>query len=206
MGYDDVTESSTTRPDAVQLRARRNPRLIALGVLLIVLGALGAGALYTALANHRQAVALAHDVVRGTRLQRGDLTIVEVPTGYDYGLPPQDLEALVGQRTLVDLPAGSFPEARHLGEMRIAPGTSLVGLKLGPGRLPASDLAPGQPVRLVVLTGEATPIGGTVITTPVQLEDGFTWVLDVAVADAEANLAAFYAAQDQLALIASAGS
>ena len=37
----DVTEPSTTRPEGVQLRARRNPRLIALGVLLIVLGALG---------------------------------------------------------------------------------------------------------------------------------------------------------------------
>ena len=35
----DVTEPSATRPEGVQLRARRNPRLIALGVLLIVLGA-----------------------------------------------------------------------------------------------------------------------------------------------------------------------
>ncbi|MDO5093233.1 MAG: SAF domain-containing protein [Propionibacteriaceae bacterium] len=201
-----MTESSTNRPDAVQLRARRNPRLIALGVLLVVLGALGAAALYTTVSNHRQAVAAARDIARGTELQRGDLTVIEVPSDYDYGLPPQDLETLIGQRTLVDLPAGSLPEARHLGEMRIAPGTSLVGLKLGPGRLPTSELTPGQPVRLVTLTGEATAISGTVMTAPVQLEDGFTWVLDVAVADAEANLAASYAAQDQLALIVLAGS
>jgi len=40
----DVTEPSATRPEGVQLRARRSPRLIALGVLLIVLGALGAAA------------------------------------------------------------------------------------------------------------------------------------------------------------------
>jgi hypothetical protein len=205
MGYDDVTETPDSRPDAVQLRARRNPRLMAAGVLLVVLGALGAGALYASASHHRQAVATTHDVSRGAELRREDLTVVEVPADYDNGIPPQELGTLVGQRTLVDLPAGSFPHAHHVGHPPITPGKSLVGLKLGPGRLPASNLTPGQQVRLITLTETPIVIEATLVTAPVRLDDGYTWVLDVLVAEREAADAASHAAQDQLALIALGG-
>ena len=97
------------------MRARRSPRLIALGVLLIVLGALGAAALYTTATRHRQAVAMANDVVRGQEIRLTDLTIREVPGDYEAGIDPNELESLVGQRVLTDLPAGSFPARRQSG-------------------------------------------------------------------------------------------
>lgn len=48
----DLTPPAAPRPEAVQLRARRSPRLIALGVLLVALGGLGAAYLFTLNSNH----------------------------------------------------------------------------------------------------------------------------------------------------------
>ena len=48
--------SQAGRPEAVQLRARRSPRVVALGILCMVLGALGAAALYTSVSDNSSVV------------------------------------------------------------------------------------------------------------------------------------------------------
>ena len=176
-----MTEPSAIPPEGVQLRARRSPRLIALGVLLIVLGALGAAALYTTATRHRQAVAMANDVVRGQEIRLTDLTIREVPGDYEAGIDPDELESLVGQRVLTDLP---------------------VGLKLGPGRMPSTTLVPGQRIQLINLAESAAVAEAQVATLPTKLDDGVTWLLDVSVSGERAAQVAALIAADQLALIA----
>ncbi|MBB1572451.1 MAG: hypothetical protein HG432_012975 [Propionibacterium sp.] len=197
-----MTEPSAIPPEGVQLRARRSPRLIALGVLLIVLGALGAAALYTTATRHRQAVAMANDVVRGQEIRLTDLTIREVPGDYEAGIDPNELESLVGQRVLTDLPAGSFPARRHLGDRQFPAGNVVVGLKLGPGRMPSTTLVPGQRIQLINLAESAAVAEAQVATLPTKLDDGVTWLLDVSVSGERAAQVAALIAADQLALIA----
>lgn len=197
----DVTEPSTTRPEGVQLRARRNPRLIALGVLLIVLGALGTAALYTTATHHRQAVAMANDVTRGREIRPSDLTVRELPSDQEEGIDPQKMNDLVGKRALLDLPAGSFPTEQRLGDRSFPPGNVTLGLKFGPGKMPNTPLVPGQKIQLIGLTGKNTTTA-VVAALPEKLADGATWLLDVSLPLEDAPAVAALAAVDQLVLIA----
>ena len=192
-----------SRPEGVQLRARRSPRLIALGVLLVVLGGLAAAAVYSATADHRAVVAMVRDVARGSVLQADDLVAVEVPGEFAAeGLPAQQLDALVGEHALMDLPKGSFPLSHHIGEDPLPAGQSLVGLKLPLGRIPSSPLPPGTRVAVVgVAEGQDQTVEGVVAAAPIALQDGATSAVDLRVAAAEAATLARLAATDSAALV-----
>ena len=192
------------RPDGVQLRARRSPRLIAVGVLCVVLSALGAAALYNSTVNHASAVVMTRDLMRGDTIQPEDLGIVSVPQDLrvDF-VTSEEMASLVGQTARTDLPAGAFPSARLLGEEPIPEGHSLVGLRLGPGRMPSAPLPPGTAVQLVSLAeGDTSVTDATVSSAPLLLDDGTGYTLDVLVPDERAHSVAVLAAADQLALIA----
>lgn len=196
----DVTEPSATRPEGVQLRARRSPRLIALGVLLIVLGALGAAALYTTATGHRQAVAMANDVTRGQEIRPSDLTVRELPGDQEGGLDPREVDDLIGKQALFDLPAGSFPAKRHVAARSFPEGNVTIGLKLGPGRMPNAPLVPGQRIQLVDLKEGVLMAEAVVAALPEKLPDGATWLLDISLPADKAPLMATRAAADQVAL------
>lgn len=197
----DPQPGPTNRPEGVQLRARRSPRLVAVGVMTVVLGALGGAALYANLAQQESAVAMARDVPRGQPITADDLTIVEVPAG--FGVDTTDgnsLSSFVGKRALTDLPAGSFPSAEHLGTSPLPEGHQLVGLKLPQGRIPVTDLPQGTPVQLVGLEDQSV-VDAFVVAAPTLSEDGSGLVVDVAVPAAEAVHIARLAATDQVALV-----
>lgn len=200
----DITPPLAPRPDAVQLRARRSPRLIALGVLAVVLGALGAAALYSMNTNHTSVVAMTRDVVRGDTIQAGDLAVVNMPSAAQVEMSGADqMSQMVGQTARTDLPAGSFPLPRHLGDDPIPAGHSLVGMRLAPGRLPATGLPPGTLVQLISLAdGDNSVVDAVVGSSPMVLDDGSGHLLDVTVPDDSAAMVAALAATDQLALIA----
>lgn len=195
---------AAARPEGVQLRPRRSPRLVALGMLFVVLGALGAAALYSASVDQRTAVVMATDVVRGEQLTAEDLAVVSVPAGFQVEVTDGDaLSELVGRTARTDLPAGAFPTGRLLGEDPIPAGHSLVGLQLGPGRMPGTDLVPGTPVQLVSLAeGDDSVTDAVVAEAPVLTDDGTGFVLDVVVPDEAAHAVARLAATQQLALVA----
>lgn len=212
----DLTPPSAPRPDAVQLRARRSPRLIALGILLVALGGLGAGYLYLQGAEQHAVLAMAADVRRGEVLESRDLTVVEVPGDLGISaLPESELASLVGKEALTDLPRGSFPALGHVGEDPLPAGTSLVGLRLPLGKLPATDIALGTAVRVVGLTGAAgsaadaiegvaeveVAVEARTASLPRLLDDGTTYAIDVRVADDSADLVARLSASDRVALV-----
>ena len=199
----DITPPSSPRPDAVHLRARRSPRLIALGVLAIVLGALGAAALYSMNTTVTSVIVVARDVVRGDVIEADDLATTDVPGSLQVDTLSSDrLHDVIGLSALSDLPAGSFPLQRHFGQEPIPRGHALVGLRLAAGRLPSSALPPGTRVQLIGLTeGDDTVVDALMASSPVLLDDGSGHLLDVTVANDVAAAVAALAATDQLALI-----
>lgn len=198
----DITPPSAPRPAAVQLRARRSPKLIALGVLLVVLGGLGAAFLFTLNSDVQPVLAMAADVRRGEVIGREHLSVIEVPAGLNAeALPADRIDELVGQQALFDLPRGAFPLAHQVGEDPLPDGEALVGLRLSHGRIPASDLPPDTVVRLVsLLEGDTSVVSATVAARPIELEDG-TFAVDVRVAEDSADALARLAASDLLALV-----
>lgn len=194
----------TRRPEGVRLRARRSPRLVALGLLLVVLGGLGAAALYSMSIDEEAAVVMTTDVIRGQQVTEADVAVINVPAGLPVERSAGDLiDTMIGQTALRDLPAGAFPLPRHLGEEPIPPGHSLVGLQLGPGRMPGTELPPGTAVQLVSLVeGDDTAHDAVVAESPVLTDDGTGFVVDVIVADEASHFVARLSATQQLALIA----
>ncbi|MGV8846805.1 SAF domain-containing protein [Tessaracoccus sp.] len=200
----DITPPAAPRPEAVQLRARRSPRLIALGVLAIVLGALGAAALYSMNTDHVSVVVMARDVTRGDEIQATDLGVLSMPSSRQVEMTrADDLEKMIGKMARNDLPAGSFPLPRHLGQDPIPADHFLVGIRLTSGRLPSAELPPGTRVQLISLVeGDDTVVNAVVASSPVVLDDGSGHLLDVTVPDGAAARVATLAATDQLVLIA----
>ena len=192
----------TPRPAAVQLRARRSPKLIALGVLLVTLGGLAAAFLFSLNSEQRPVLVMERDVRRSAVIAPEDLAVIEVPGGLQLeALPPESRPDIVGQQALSDLPRGSFPQAHHVGADPLPEGQSLVGLRLPHGRLPATELFSGTVVSLVSLAdGDDSAIAGVLSSPPVALEDG-TFSVDVLVADVDAARAAKLGATDLLALM-----
>lgn len=199
----ETTPPTAPRPEAVQLRARRSPKLAALGVLLVVLGGIGAAVLYTSNADQRAVVVMAADVPRGEAVLREQLAVVEVPGSLSVdAVPAESIDSLVGQVARTDLPQGAFPLERHVGTDPLPAGQSLVGLRLPLGKLPTTDLPPGSTVRLVgLLEGAETTVGALIAVRPALLDDGVSYALDVQVADADADVLARLSAADQVALV-----
>lgn len=199
----DLTPPAAPRPDSVRLRGRRSPRLIALGILLVCLGGLGAASLYTMNARHEPVLVMAADVRRGEVVDRGDVAVIDVPDTLTVDrLPASELDTLIGHRALTDLPSGAFPLARHVGVDPLPDGQALVGLRLPLGRLPSSDLPLGTAVRVVALGDPQTPaIAAVTMVAPTLLDDGTTYALDVRVPDSAADAVARLSAADQLAIV-----
>ena len=210
----------------MQLRARRSPKLVAVGVLAIVLGALGAAALYSAANDEAGAVTVTRHIPRGTEIAADDLAVVQVPAGFAVDtLHADDLDSLVGSTALTDLPAGSFPLSSHVGEDPLPEGQALVGFRMSHGQLPVSPMPSGTTIQLVDLSTTApapadqapaesapapqpaaapsstAPMQAVVAVAPTMLDDGASFTLDVLVALEHAEQVAQLAAAGELALV-----
>lgn len=196
------------RPDQVQLRARRSPKLIALGLLLACLGGLGGALLLQTSAHTSSVLVMAHSVAKGATISASDLTSVSMGTApIVASLPASDLGHIVGQVALVDLPAGSLPGPRSVGTLSVPLGDTQLGLKLAAGRVPSTRLDPGTAVLLVPVSASANepapsgaPVTAIVVSTPQQVS-GDAVVIDVAVAPAQATAVAQWAARGAVSMV-----
>lgn len=205
-----------SRPEAVQLRARRSPRLIIAGVLCACLGGLGAALVYAQATSSTQVLVVARDVARGEVVQTSDLAVVTVGSVPGVStVPASELATLVGGEAHVDLPRGSLVGEGSVGEPVVAEGTSQLGIRLAAGRLPVKSMPAGTRITLVAVTGTRTgaaqesstlKVAGHVVSSPVPLVDGSSYVLDVAVPQGVAQQVADLAAAEQLVLVREAGN
>lgn len=218
--------ASPSVPDPLPMRApgtptrgRRSPKLVVIGTLCTLLGALGVTTAFTQLNDTTTVVAMARTVHRGQKVTQADLTTITISAAPGLKtLPAEQLQGLVGKTALVDLPAQALVGTGMVGEAPLPEGSAQLGLKLESGRLPASPMPPGTRIKLVeVHSTKAAPDEGgvqpkaprsfpaTVMTTPLELPDGASWVVDVSLADSEAETVAGLAAAGKLVVVRTAG-
>lgn len=208
----DETADATSlgrRPDGVQLRARRSPRLVALGILLACLGGLGGALLWQNMSHTQSVLVMANSVSRGQVVTAGDVTTTTLGAAPGVAtLPAGELSSVVGRSAVVDLPKGSLPGPGSVGDALVPTNYVQLGMKLDFGRAPVTPLAPGTKVTLVPVSGAATdaapagePVAAVVVSTAQQTATGDALVFDVAVDPAQAVRVTQLAARGQLSVV-----
>jgi len=139
--------------DAPRLVRHRHVRRgwVGIGVLAIVLSALGAATLFRAVGPQQEYLALAQDVPVGAQITSEDLRIVRLNSSPGLSPVPTDqVGQVVGAYAAVPLTAGTLLSMEQLTTQRVpGPGQQLVAIELSRDRLPGRDLDPGDPVLLV---------------------------------------------------------
>lgn len=183
----------------------------------MALGALSAAYLVQVVSASHPVVAVVRPVAAGAVLQRGDLAVAQVQSDPALApVPGSRIDALVGKRAAVALPAGSLLTADAVTDaLPPATGQSLVGVALSPAQLPAEPLAAGDRVRLVDTPGAAASgsaaaagtdargphaVPAVVVGVAQPREDG-TVVVDVTVPAADAVGLAASASTGRVALV-----
>lgn len=204
-----------SRPAAVRLRARRNPRLIVIGVLCACLGALGMGWAWHGAQRTQPVILVNRDMTRGEKIKVGDLKAITIGPAPEVQTVPADrLESLIGQYAQADLRVGALLSPAAVGPELLPAGNAQVGLLLAAGRLPSQSLRSGDQVLLVAIPapGSGEPPAGpprrfnaAVASPPQALSDGQRWLVDVELAEDQAVEVAALAAAERIALVRKAG-
>jgi hypothetical protein len=205
-----TTPTPSLPPAPPSVRTRRRPGMLAAGIALVAVGALGAAYLAEVVGQTMPVVAVARDVPAGQVIERADLTVAEVSSDPALSpIPAAALTGLVGQRAAVALTAGSLlTDAAVTDQLLPTGGQSLVGVALTTSQLPAQPLRAGDRIRIVdtpVSQGEppaTTPasIAGLVVSVSEPDQAGVT-VVDVTVPSARAADLAARVATGRIALV-----
>jgi len=198
-------------------RRRRRPALLALAVAMVVLGALGAADLATALRQTSPVIAVAREVPWGQTVTPADL--VEARVTADPALAPipyAEREQVIGMVAATTLTPGSLLTRDALTEQPLpSPGQQLVGVGVSAVQLPTTPLRPGDDVLLVPVADSggagapaaaATPrtVAATVVQSGSPGTDGLR-VVDVLVNAADGPDVAARTAAGLIAIVVVAG-
>lgn len=208
---ESAAAATTPEVPLSHVKPRRRPWLWVLSALLIALGALLAGAVVNMVKDTVPVVVAARDIPRGAQLTSDDLATVDVhPDPALRTTPGGELNGLVGQTAVVDLPQGALVVPGSTGgEITPTEGQSLVGVALTPPQMPAGGLKPGQLVQLVstprqgddiVDTEPVVNVEAVVISTETVVDTNMV-VVNVTVPADQAPLVASLSATARLALI-----
>jgi hypothetical protein len=145
--------------DAPRLVRQRHVRRgwVGIGVLLIVLAALGSATLFRAIGPSQEYLALARDVPVGAQLTSADLRVVRLNSSPGLSpVPVHEVDQVIGAYAAVPLVSGTLLSMEQLTDQRVpAPGEQLVAIGLPRDRLPGRSVRPGDPVLLVATSGQA---------------------------------------------------
>jgi hypothetical protein len=204
--------------DAPRLVRQRHVRRgwVGIGVLLIVLAALGSATLFRAIGPSQEYLAVAQDVPVGAQVTSGDLRIVRMNASPGLSpVPTGQVEEVVGSYARVPLVAGTLLSMDQLTEQRVpGPGEQLVAIGLSRDRLPGRDLQAGNPV-LLVATGDQSDATDQPPTFPARVHAvqdaggrGADIVVSLLVGERDGAVVAALAAGGDLTvvLVAEAGS
>ena len=144
---------------APRRRARRG--LLAAGIVLSILFALGAYVLVERSGERVSVIGTAKDIAWGEVITQSDL--VQVQVVQDPALrtvPWSSAGSVVGQRAAMDLPAGALLTGSSVQASTSIPpaGKALVGVRVSVGQVPSTALSPGDQV-VIVRTGDASATG-----------------------------------------------
>lgn len=211
-----VEKRPPTRPEADQPvlsappKLRRRPVALLVSVATIVLGSILGLWVWSTAGSTSEVLAVRSLVHRGEVISPDDLMVVRV--GVDPAVRTVEatrLDEVAGQRAALDLAAGGLLAPDDLAATVLpGRGTSVVGIGLTAGMLPAEPLAAGDAVRVVQTPGAQGEVaGGAPVTIPAQVVGvhasdtaGLT-IVDVLVpAETAADLAA-RAATGKVALV-----
>lgn len=204
------TEEPVAPVAVVPPRLRRRPVLVAAAVALTCVGALLGTWAFLSVSDARPVVAVRATVERGAVIERADLVVARINA--DPGLDPvpaSQAMSLVGQRAAVDLPAGSLVTRGAVTDAVVpAGGSSVVGLGLEPGLLPAGALRSGDRVRVIGVSRQGSPPQGTErlevaaeVSSVHPSPTSNTVVVDVIVAQEDAARVASRAAAGEVAIV-----
>jgi hypothetical protein len=130
---------------------------VGVGVLAIVLAALGSVTLFRAIGPSHEYLAIARDVSVGAQITPDDLTVVRINNAPGLSpVPASEVREVIGSYAAVPLTAGTLLTRAQLTDERVpGPGEQLVAIGLPRDRLPAGSLRAGVPVLLVATSGPA---------------------------------------------------
>jgi len=137
-------------------KLRRRPVLIAASVAAISLGALASMWAYQSTSDAQSVLAVRQTIERGDIITADDLMTVNISV--DPALKPLSADqasSVVGKHAALDMSAGGVVTQDQVTEQALpAKGSSVVGIALTPGMLPANQIRVGDKVRVVVTPGQ----------------------------------------------------
>ena len=210
-----VTDSSGGRPQGGVVRRRRSSRLVLVGVVLGVAGALAGLLTYREAGRRIEVIAIARTVPFGQALVVEDLRAATLPT--DSGLaamPWTAVDGVVGRTAGTDLLPGQILTAAAVANAAPpAAGEALIGVAVKPGQLPGAGLSPRDEVLVVPTTvtpsgtrsradagAGSEPIRATVLRTG-EVDAAGQRTVDLLVPETAAAEVAGLAASGQVALV-----
>ena len=192
-------------------RQKRNRIWLAAALVLVTLGALLTWFIVANVRDTAAVVVVRTDIARGATISAQDLTTAEInPDPNLRTVPASQLAQVVGKRAAVDLRAGTLLSAAAFADELIPPtGSSVVGLALSPGQMPAAPLQVGDKVRIISTPKDqddpptADPVVSITaqIVSTSQLTDTQKTQVDVLVSNSDAAAVAGIAATNRVALI-----
>lgn len=151
------------------MRQKRPGYAVIAIVLIVGLGALGAY-FYTKAGQKTPVVVVTKYVAAGHRIERSDLSTVNVAGGVT-AIGGSNLNSVVGEVAAVGLLPGTLLQRAMVTSTNPLPsGSSLVGVELKPGQLPAGGINDGAKVQVLQLpnknsTSASAPQNATVLAT-----------------------------------------
>lgn len=139
-----------------QRRIRRG--WVGIGVLAIVLAALGSATLFRAIGPSQEYLALARDVPVGAQVTASDLRVVRLNASPGLSpVPLSEVDQVIGRYAAVPLVAGSLLTPEQLtAEPVPGPGEQLVAVTISRDRVPGGSLRAGDPILLVATGGSGS--------------------------------------------------
>jgi hypothetical protein len=173
------------------LPRQRRRRMLVLGLLLVVAGALAGGYLYTGMSDRTAVVVVTRDVPVGTQISSADLATTQVAVEAAVSvIPGRQLQQVVGRFAAVDLRRGTLLASSQLtGALSPRPGQQVVPIAVKLDQLPARGLNPGDQVLVIATPGEqgqdqgASPAGAAPLS-----QDTAATVDQVSNPDADGNV------------------